>query len=114
MAVSIREENGIGIISAEGPITLVTVEAIREKFTQWYEVNTGVQYFVADLSRVDFMDSAGLGLLTSLLKRVSENGGDLKLACLQKKTRMLFEITRAFRVFDTFDSIEEAIRACQE
>ena len=63
------------------------------------------------MAGVDFLDSAGLGSLIALLKRVSERGGDMKIAGLQKKVRMVFEITRAFKVFDIFDNPDEALKA---
>jgi anti-sigma B factor antagonist len=37
----------------------------------------------------------------------------MKLACLQKKPRMVFEITRAYKVFEIFDTVEEAIKAAK-
>jgi len=36
----------------------------------------------------------------------------MKIARLQKKVRMVFEITRAYRSSDIFDSVEEALKAC--
>ncbi len=35
----------------------------------------------------------------------------MKLASLQKKPRMVFEITRAYKVFEIFDTVEEAVKA---
>ena len=60
------------------------------------------------------MDSAGLGSLIAALKRITERGGDMKLACLQKKPRMVFEITRAYKVFEIFDTIEEALKSARQ
>jgi anti-sigma B factor antagonist len=56
------------------------------------------------------MDSAGLGTLIAVLKRITERGGDMKIACLQKKPRMVFEITRAYKVFEIYDTVDEALK----
>lgn len=111
MSVVCTKENGIGIISLSGPLTAATVEAFREQLTAWQGGEADVKNFVFDLSAVDFMDSAGLGALIAALKRITERGGDMKLACLQKKPRMVFEITRAYKVFEIFDTVEEAVNA---
>lgn len=111
MSVSCTKENGIGMISLSGPLTAATVEAFREQLTAWQGEEADVKNFVFDLSAVDFMDSAGLGALIAALKRITERGGDMKLACLQKKPRMVFEITRAYKVFEIFDTVEEAVNA---
>lgn len=114
MSVACTKENGVGQISLSGPLTAATVEAFREQFAAWQAEEATVKNFVFDLSAVDFMDSAGLGALIAALKRITERGGDMKLACLQKKPRMVFEITRAYKVFEIYDTVEEALNAATE
>ena len=43
------------------------------------------------------------------LKYASEAGGDLRIAVLQSKPKMVFELTRAYRVFDIYDSVYAAV-----
>jgi anti-sigma B factor antagonist len=114
MSVACTKEQGIGIIALSGPLTAATVEAFREQLAAWQAGEADIKNFVFDLSSVDFMDSAGLGSLIAALKRITERGGDMKLACLQKKPRMVFEITRAYKVFEIFDTLEEAIQAARK
>jgi anti-sigma B factor antagonist len=111
MSVACTKENNIGMIALSGPLTAATVEAFREQLAAWQAGEPEVKNYVFDLSAVDFMDSAGLGSLIAALKRITERGGDMKLACLQKKPRMVFEITRAYKVFEIFDTVEEAVSA---
>lgn len=114
MNVACTKENGSGLICLSRPLTAATVEAFREKFSAWQAEEVEVKNFVFDLSAVDFMDSAGLGALIASLKRITERGGDMKIACLQKKPRMVFEISRAYKVFEIYDTVEEALRAIGE
>jgi anti-sigma B factor antagonist len=111
MSVACTQENNIGLITLSGPLTAATVETFREQLAVWQAGEPDVKNFVFDLSAVDFLDSAGLGSLIAALKRITERGGDMKLACLQKKPRMVFEITRAYKVFEIFDTVEEAMNA---
>ncbi len=64
-----------------------------------------------DMSRLQFVDSAGLGALLSCLRKLISAGGDLKLYGLSKAVRTAFEITRMHRIFDIYATKEEAIQA---
>lgn len=71
----------------------------------------GVRFAVFDLSRLSFVDSAGIGALLSCLRRLNALEGDLKLFGLLPQVRGVFELTRMQRIFDIFDTEEEAIGA---
>lgn len=111
MSVVCRKEGDVGVVQLSGPLTAATTDTFRERFSAWQEDEADVKHFVLDLSEVDFMDSAGLGALIASLKRMTDRGGSLKLASLQKKPRMVLEITRAYRIFDIFSSVDEALAA---
>ncbi len=64
---------------------------------------------VADLSQVSWMNSSGLGILISALTTIRNAGGDLKLANMTDRIKSLLVITKLLNVFDTYDSIEEAV-----
>lgn len=109
MVVTCSKERGIGVVRVGKMLTSATADAFREQLSSWQSVEPDVKNYVIDLKQVDFMDSAGLGTLIAVLKRVTEAGGDLKIACLQKKPRMVFEITRAYKVFEIYDTVDEAL-----
>ncbi len=71
----------------------------------------GYKNTIIDLSACNFIDSSFLGVLVSTLKRVTKNGGDLKIVGLQPPVRAMFELTRLFRVFDTFVDLQDAIQS---
>ena len=64
---------------------------------------------VLDLSKVDFIDSTGLGALVSCLRQANAIGGAVKVAGLTKPARALFELVRMHRVFEIFNSTDEAV-----
>ena len=64
---------------------------------------------VLDLSKVEFIDSTGLGALVSCLRQAHATGGEIKLSGLTKPARALFELVRMHRVFEVFNSSDEAI-----
>ena len=109
MLVNCSKQSGIGVVKVSKALTAATVDAFRDQLLQWQTAEPQVKNYVIDLEQVDFMDSAGLGTLIAVLKRVTEQGGDMKIASLQKKPRMVFEITRAYKVFEIYETVEEAI-----
>lgn len=64
-----------------------------------------------DLKGMAHIDSSGLGALVSILQWVNTNGGVLKLACLQPRPRIVFDITKVCRIFDIYDTVEAALEA---
>ena len=69
---------------------------------------------IFDLSTLKFVDSSGLGALLSCLRQLNASGGALKLYAMVKPVRALFELVRMHRVFEIFNTQEEAIRSCTE
>jgi anti-sigma B factor antagonist len=110
MLVTCTKIDGIGVVQVSKAMTAATVDAFRDQLASWQEAEGEVKNYVIDLEQVDFMDSAGLGTLIAVLKRVTERGGDMKIANLQKKPRMVFEITRAYKVFEIYDTVDDALK----
>jgi anti-sigma B factor antagonist len=64
-----------------------------------------------DLSKIDFMDSTGLGAMVACLRQVEARSGRLYLCNLGPKVRSLFELVRLYKVFDIVNTREECLRA---
>ncbi|MBB2487052.1 STAS domain-containing protein [Mitsuaria sp. WAJ17] len=66
---------------------------------------------VLDMAGVQFVDSAGLGALISLLRQLNARGGDLVLCEMSRAVRALFELMRMHRVFRIAESRQDACQA---
>jgi anti-sigma B factor antagonist len=66
---------------------------------------------VIDLSRLQFVDSSGLGAVLSCLRQLSAKGGELKLCGMTKQVRAAFELVRMHRIFEIFPTRLEAVHA---
>ena len=66
---------------------------------------------VLDLGRLQFVDSSGLGAILSCLRTLNGRGGDLRLFGMTRPVRALFELVRMHRVFEVFNSGDEAVRS---
>jgi len=66
---------------------------------------------VFDMSALAFVDSSGIGAIISCLRKLKARGGDLKLCGLSKPVGALFELVRMHRIFDMFETSDEAVAA---
>ena len=63
-----------------------------------------------DLSNVRFLSSNALGILVSLKKKVDAAGGRLRLCGLEPDLLELLRITSPDRIFETYESREDALK----
>lgn len=101
-----RESGDWTILVARGEVDLYTAPRLKEELAGL--VTGGRARVAVDLSGVEFLDSTGLGVLISGLKRCREAGGELALAEPREPVRKVLSITGLDRVFPIHDSVEEA------
>lgn len=68
---------------------------------------------VFDFSAVHQIDSAGVDMLLHCLEEVMKRDGDLKLAAVAPESAVILELTRVDRVFEVFDSSDDAVESFQ-
>jgi anti-sigma B factor antagonist len=66
---------------------------------------------VLDCSQVRSMESAGVEMLLRCLEEVLKRDGDLKLASLSPEAEVILELMRVARVFEAFQTGEDAVRS---
>ena len=102
----VEERGDAVVISPQGDLHRETAEGFQIVTDEL--LGAGRQYFVVDLGGVSFVDSAGLGALVRLYKRVRIGEGDVRLARVSPNVMQILELTRLNRVFDIFASPQEA------
>lgn len=104
-------QKGISIIMPLGD-SLDATNALSYKNEVLKLLNsTGETKVIFDLSKLQFIDSSGLGTFISILRSLNGRGGTLKLANLNRPIKTVFEIVSMHRIFDVFPNIEEAIKS---
>jgi anti-sigma B factor antagonist len=64
---------------------------------------------IIDLADVDYISSAGWGIFISEIKKIRENGGDLKLASMVGDVYEVFELLEFQTILESYDNVEEAV-----
>jgi anti-sigma B factor antagonist len=80
-----------------GELDMSTAPQLREELLRL--VSDGATTVTVDLSELAFVDSTGLSVLITGLKRLRQQGGDLALRSPTPGTRRVLEITGLTEVF---------------
>jgi anti-sigma B factor antagonist len=110
MKLTDREIDGVVVFEPKGKIMGgPDASLLHDRLHECIERNK--RMIVIDLAQVDWMNSTGLGILISSYTTLLNNDGQLKLANVTEKIQSLLTITKLVTVFETYDSVEEAVRS---
>lgn len=108
MNIEVREQGDVRIMQCGGSLDADTVAAFKK--VAYDLVGRGTTRFVIDCTNLTFIDSMGLGVLISLLRRVRQKDGDVKMVALSEEVKTIFDITRLNRLFDVSADTNTALR----
>jgi len=108
MKISERQFGDAIVLDLAGPLTGGTAAGLIDSAVRRLG-ETGQRLVVANLGKVPSVDLAGLSALIEAYRTMRASGGILRLAAITKRIHDLIVITRLLTVFDTYDSVEEAV-----
>jgi anti-sigma B factor antagonist len=73
-------------------------------------LEAGARWIVLDLTKVTYLDSAGVGAIVSCSKRAADRAAVMRLVVADGPVRRVLELTHLDRAFDIFGSAEEAVK----
>ncbi len=101
----------------EGDITVVTLggklmggpdaETVRDMIKG--SLDSGSKKLLIDLGEVSWVNSTGLGILIASHVTATNAGASMKLSRVSKRIHQIFMVTKLHTVFDTYDSVEQAL-----
>jgi anti-sigma B factor antagonist len=108
MAISIRQSNSTTIVDVVGDITLHNTPEVRKVLLDLLREKRASRV-VMNLSAVKYIDSAGVASLVEGLKVSRELKSGFALFGLSRTAREVLELTRLIKVFDVYNTEEEAL-----
>jgi anti-anti-sigma factor len=95
------------ILEMDGRLDAFNSPKLRTSLEEYRE--QGVIRFILNLSHLEFMDSAGMAVLVTHLKHVRQENGEVRLVLpASEAARRILRLTRFDRIFDCYETIEEA------
>lgn len=109
MIKEIKKIGKVTVMSLQGSLEVSLQEQFKANVLK--QISGDPCSLVISLKEVDFIDSACLGALIAVARRLRERGGDLKLSDLSPEVRSIFQITRLEKVFEIFEDADSAVSA---
>ncbi len=101
------EQMGISIINLEGDLDIYNSADLQGRLTS--NMNQGNRLFILNFSRLNYVDSAGVGVIVSAFSRLNEINGEIVFVDISQNVKKIFVITKLIKFFKVFQSDEEAI-----
>src|SRR5437773_6166678 len=97
------------VLPLEGEIDLHVSPSLTAALNRM--IDKKPKQLVVDLSRVTYIDSAGLAALIEGMQKIEAYGGKFALAGLQETVRSIFEIARLDQIFRIFPDLAPPLAA---
>ncbi len=106
-SISVETRPGAAVVRLAGSCTMEVASGVGESLIALATPATPL--LVLDLSKLDFIESTGLGGIVAGYLRARRNRGELRLVSPSPTIAELLEMTRLTQLFRTCGSIEEAL-----
>ncbi len=110
MKLDLREKKSVAILDVSGPVTSGGGDAMIQEAIDTL-VASGMTKILLNLSKVDFMDSAGVGELVASHRMVERFGGKLKVLSASPKVRSSLSTAKLLPLFEVFEDEAEALES---
>jgi anti-sigma B factor antagonist len=107
LGLDTRESGDWTVVEVSGEVDLYTAPRLKTLLTEL--TGSGRTRIAVEFSGVEFMDSTGLGVLISGLRRCREAGGTMALVAPAEPVRKVLGITGLDQVFAIHDDLSEVI-----
>ena len=112
MQVAVQRYADVLVVAVDGRIDYVNAEEFKAALMPYLTNGTAGagNQVVLDLSRLEYISSAGLRVLMIAAREAKARQGKLIAVALQPVVREIFEISKFTLVFQLFDSVQDALR----
>jgi len=105
------EHNDVVIIKLRGFLNADTSPLFEEQLQSLLEKKKF--NIIVDFEKLEYISSAGVGCFIGNIKRVRNNGGDIRFLSMPPKTQRVFQLLDFQDFFQSFDDEQEALTSFQ-
>lgn len=100
-------ENDITVITLEGKLNTSSSSKVENYINEVLE--SGVIKLIIDLSKLEYISSAGLRIFLSTAKKIDKAGGKLGISSLNEVVKEIFDISGFISILNVYDNKDEAL-----
>lgn len=71
----------------------------------------GLKYLLLNMENVEYMSSSGFRVAIALLRKLKDDGGQLKISNLKPSVKRIFDVIELTSLFDIYETEQEALDA---
>jgi len=110
--VNIRQADAVSLVEVSGRLTSFEAGAFRDAILGL--LKHGKNNIVLNLSRLDYLDSSGIGELVRNYLTVVKKGGAMRVVGLASKVEEILKITQLYQVFPEYPDEASALESFPE
>lgn len=103
-----KDTECLPVLDVSGEVDVYTAPKLKSRILD--KIDAGLYNIIIDLTKVDFIDSSGLGVLVGGLKRVSPHKGKIIIVINRNNIMKIFNITGLDKVFNIYESLDAALK----
>jgi anti-sigma B factor antagonist len=107
LSIHVHVADDMQVYELTGSLDIATSPTVRAALVAASE--RGSHRLIVDLTRVDFLDSTGLGALIGGQRRAKEFDGEVRLVVKEGQILRLLRITGLLKVFAVYATLEDAV-----
>src|SRR5258706_2890321 len=107
MEITTQDFKRVAVMSVTGRVDSATAPELESQLRAL--VDSGKTHIVLDLKNVEYMSSAGLRAMVSILKSVKRVNGDLRLANPSARVEEVLHLAGLTSIFTMFPTQEAAV-----
>ncbi|HNX22972.1 MAG TPA: STAS domain-containing protein [Spirochaetota bacterium] len=110
MNLNYEKKGNVVVVYVDSPLDIGNSPLIQRDISTLINHFPGCN-FILNMGNVEFMNSAGLGVLIISTKRLESGNRYLKVTNLNMAVKKVIQILDAHEIIDVYDSDEEAIKS---
>ena len=107
MEIFCRTTGSALVATLQGELDHHSASFVREELEAKFSAS-GMRNLIFDLSKLQFMDSAGLGVLIGRYKMVSALGGQARIAAPSGEADKLLALSGIYKIIPPYKSVSDA------
>ncbi len=111
-SATIRQTGPVSVVDVSGRFTSFETGALRDCISRLLKQNC--KKIVLNLSRLQYLDSSGIGELAREYVSVAKQGGEMKVVGLSAKVEEILKITNLYQVLPEFPDEQAALKSFPE
>ena len=102
------DHGSMKVITFRGRLTAAETDVVRNDIFSVVQQAKGDVIF--DVSNLDLLASDGLAMIIGARNKAIKNNKKVIIVCKNDNIREVFEITKLYKIFAIYDTVEEALK----